>query len=99
MLYSSGEKPFGFATRSVPMALPLLADLTRSSNKTKAAYCKNRGWNNNVCGTSCRKSGSSLVLVQELEQALALVLELALDQGLGLELGLDQGLELEFDLD
>lgn len=31
---------------------------------------------------------SSLVLVQELEQAL--VLELALDQGLGLELDLDQ---------
>ena len=33
---------------------------------------------------------SSLVLVQELEQALALVLELALDQGLELGLDLDQ---------
>ena len=32
---------------------------------------------------------SSLVLVQELEQALALVLELALDQGLELELDLE----------
>ena len=42
---------------------------------------------------------SSLVLVQELEQALALVLELALDQGLELELDLDQGLGLELDLD
>ena len=38
---------------------------------------------------------SSLVLVQELEQAL--VLELALDQGLELEL--DQGLELELELE
>ena len=32
---------------------------------------------------------SSLVLVQEMEQALALVLELALDQGLELELDLE----------
>ena len=32
---------------------------------------------------------SSLILVQELEQALALVLELALDQGLELELDLE----------
>lgn len=72
--------------RALAAPLALLADLTKSSNKAKAAYCKNRSWGYNICDTSCRKHGLlRWRWCRSLGQTLVLVLELALNQGLDLD--------------
>ena len=103
MLYSSGEKPVGFATRSVsqlPRLEPQLALRAHcASSPTCGPYEKQQQNQGRLLQEQRleqqrlryqlqEERTSSLVLVQELEQAL--VLELALDQGLELELDLDQ---------
>ncbi len=45
MLYSSGEKSVGFGNGRRRRLFPYRT-LREAAAKTKAAYCKNRGWNN-----------------------------------------------------
>ena len=104
MLYSSGEKPVGFATRSVsqlPRLEPQLALRAHCASSPTCGPYEKQQQNQGRLPQELKLEQqrlryqlqeewiSSLVLVQEMEQALALVLELALNQELELELDLE----------